>query len=683
MHVNFLENKPNVAGSGPEWLFDIDSLTNSMNYQPVSAGNRINGIAGSKIHSDVGQKGKEKVSNQEYILLPVLNTSSDVPSSNEEVESSPKEDAGKKSIVEPKCVEGGKIDDLGCVDQQIKNTYDSKNTNINAAGSSFSHPTALDDFSKMPTLEDIRIFDDAYDDRDEGAEGGNNNLEIVILVSPIPSTRIHKDHLKEQILGEMEPKKVTHSLDDESWVEAMQEELFQFKLLNVWTLVDLPHGKRAIGTKWVYRNKRDQRERYCLKRIFRYLKGHPTLGLWYPKDSPLELIAYSDSDYAGASLDRKSITGGCQFLEFHQIVDFLSSCSITFALTLSPTIYASYIEQFWNTTSSKTVNSVKQIHAIVDGKDAVISESIVRSDLLFDDEDGITCLTNDEIFKNLALMGYEPLSTKLTLQKDIGGRPRRQETMGGTFAQTKSERVLEQPNKPPLTEGYTPGSDRGRITRVELMETCTILSNRVTQLETELSNTKAIYNKAFITLTNIVKKLESQLKQKRSRAVIHSSDEKGLKEEDGAKGDSDQEVEELKIYIRIIPEEDIAIETIPLAVKPPMIIEYKIVKEGKINTYRITRAYGSTRSYTSMINLLKNIDREDLATVWKLVKDKYGNTRPEEGFKNLHIFLLVDKVYPFTPATIKMMLERKLQADQWNEMCYRLLKLMMMQLKKQ
>nr|GFC94760.1 putative ribonuclease H-like domain-containing protein [Tanacetum cinerariifolium] len=51
-----------------------------------------------------------------------------------------------------------------------------------------------------------------------------------------------------------------------------------------------------------------------VKRIFRYLKGKPCLGLWYPKDSPFDLVAYSDSDYAGASLDRKSTTGGCQFL---------------------------------------------------------------------------------------------------------------------------------------------------------------------------------------------------------------------------------------------------------------------------------------------------------------------------------------------------------------------------------
>nr|GFB64019.1 hypothetical protein [Tanacetum cinerariifolium] len=141
---------------------------------------------------------------------------------------------------------------------------------------------------------------------------------------------------------------------------------------------------------------------------------------------------------------------------------------------------------------------------------------------------------------------------------DTGGRPGRQDTIGGTSAQTRSERVLEQPNEPPLPKGhtsgsgegrleenikltdtvptphdspligdYTPGSDEGRTTIAELMEACTILSNMVTQLDTELSTTKAMYNKAFITLTNKVKKLESQLKQKKRRTVIYSSDEEG------------------------------------------------------------------------------------------------------------------------------------------------------------
>ncbi|GKC25011.1 hypothetical protein Tco_1027161, partial [Tanacetum coccineum] len=54
---------------------------------------------------------------------------------------------------------------------------------------------------------------------------------------------------------------------------------------------------------------------HAVKRIFRYLKGQPKLGLWYPKDSPFDLEAYTDSDYAGISLDRKSTIGGCQFLE--------------------------------------------------------------------------------------------------------------------------------------------------------------------------------------------------------------------------------------------------------------------------------------------------------------------------------------------------------------------------------
>ncbi|GJS86215.1 ribonuclease H-like domain-containing protein [Tanacetum coccineum] len=96
----------------------------------------------------------------------------------------------------------------------------------------------------MPNQDNTGIFDVAYDDRDEGAEADYNNLEPIISVNPIPSTRENKDHPKDQIIGE---------------VKAMQEELLQFKLLNVWTLVDLPNGKKAIGTKWVFRNKKDQR----------------------------------------------------------------------------------------------------------------------------------------------------------------------------------------------------------------------------------------------------------------------------------------------------------------------------------------------------------------------------------------------------------------------------------------
>nr|GFA37111.1 putative ribonuclease H-like domain-containing protein [Tanacetum cinerariifolium] len=365
----------------------------------------------------------------------------------------------------------------------------------------------------MPDLDDAGIFDDAYDDRDEGAEVDYNNLETVISVSLIPSTRIHKDHPKEQIIREvnsavqtrkmakhnevglisfinnqkrtnhkdfqkclfacflfqMEPKKIkairlflayalfmdftVYQMDVKSaflygtieeevyvsqpsgfvdpkfldrvykvekalyglhqapraWYETLSTYLLDngFKrgtidktlfikqikddilLVQVY-VVDIIFGftKRYLSTEseqlmhkrfqmssmgelifflglqsastpmethkplskdaartdvdvHLYRSmigslmyltsfrldimfavcacSRFQVQpkvsyMHAVKRIFRYLKGQPTLGLWYPKDLFFESIAYSNSDYAGASLDRKSITGGCQFL---------------------------------------------------------------------------------------------------------------------------------------------------------------------------------------------------------------------------------------------------------------------------------------------------------------------------------------------------------------------------------
>nr|GEV13741.1 hypothetical protein [Tanacetum cinerariifolium] len=112
--------------------------------------------------------------------------------------------------------------------------------------------------------------------------------------------------------------------------------------------------------------------------------------------------------------------------EFHQIVDFLSTCSINYALTVSSTIYAFYIKHFWNTAISKRVNSVKQIYAIVDGKAVVISESSVRSDLLFNDEGGnVTPLFDSMLVQNQAHEGEgseiptEPQPTPSTLQPNI------------------------------------------------------------------------------------------------------------------------------------------------------------------------------------------------------------------------------------------------------------------------
>ncbi|GKA02561.1 hypothetical protein Tco_0675226 [Tanacetum coccineum] len=105
-------------------------------------------------------------------------------------------------------------------------------------------------------------------------------------------------------------------------------------------------------------------------------------------------------------------------VDFAEIVDFLNANPIRYAMTVSPTIYVSCIEQFWSTDKIKTVNNETQIHAKVEGKTIVISESSMRRDLQFNDEDGIACLTNTEIFENLQLMGYENITT---LGGDEGG----------------------------------------------------------------------------------------------------------------------------------------------------------------------------------------------------------------------------------------------------------------------
>nr|GFA72823.1 hypothetical protein [Tanacetum cinerariifolium] len=251
-------------------------------------------------------------------------------------------------------------------------------------------------------------------------------------------SRVHSIHPTTQILRDPNSavhtrSKVNKSSGAHAFVDAMQEELLQFKTQNVWILVDLPFGKKVVGIKWVYRNKKDERglivrtkasiflafasymgfivyqmdvksaflyekideevyvsqplglvdpkflkkvymvvkALYCLhqaprawyatlstflvksryrrgiidntlfikkdkkdimlvtpknshlhvlKKIFRYLKGQPKLGLWYPRESAFDLEAYSDSDYDGVNLDKKSSTRG-DFNKLSNLVD--------------------------------------------------------------------------------------------------------------------------------------------------------------------------------------------------------------------------------------------------------------------------------------------------------------------------------------------------------------------------
>ncbi|GKD68143.1 putative ribonuclease H-like domain-containing protein, partial [Tanacetum coccineum] len=124
--------------------------------------------------------------------------------------------------------------------------------------------------------------------------------------------------------------------------------------------------------------------------------------------------------YLKASLDMKSTTAGCQFLG-KRLISWQCKKQIIVANSTTEAEYVAAAnccgQQFWATAKSKIVNNEMQIHAKVDGKTIVISESSVRSNLHINDEDGVTSLTNSKILENLALMGYEIVSDKLTFQK--------------------------------------------------------------------------------------------------------------------------------------------------------------------------------------------------------------------------------------------------------------------------
>nr|GEW65784.1 ribonuclease H-like domain, reverse transcriptase, RNA-dependent DNA polymerase [Tanacetum cinerariifolium] len=642
---------------------------------------------------------------------------------------------------------------VGKISPNSTNTFSIVGPSNSAASPSHRKSSCIDtsqlpDDTDMPTLEDIPYFDD---EDDVGAEADFNNLEtsITVTTQTRSMTRVAKDQcgLSQMFnddfhtcmfacfLSQEEPKRVLQSLKDPSWIEAMHEELLQFKMQKVWVLVDLPNGKRPYGTKWVFRNKKDKRgimvrkkarliaqghtqdegidyeevfalsafmyetieeeiyvcqplgfedpdysnkvykvikalyglhqapralcetlanyllengfqkgkidqtlfikrqkddillvqiyvdniifdrksastpiytknpllkdpdgedvdvhtyrsmigslmyltssrpdimfavcacarfqvtpkasHLHAVKGIFRYLKGKPHLCLWYLKDSPFDLVAYSDSDYVGASLDRKSTTRGCQFLGciliswqckkqivvatsstevayvdaasccaqvlwihnqlldygpdqkvsgkdssnplmadnlpkivwysthhvalmkswlvqkqtalvntprcdedrlelmeltvfllpsdekvgvevsavdlqvstvrlillikgFNQIIDFLNESSIKYALTVNPNIYVPCIKQFWTSVIVKNVNDITRLQALVDKKKVIIMEATIREALRLDDVEDVECLPNKEIFAELARMGYEKPSTKLTFYK--------------------------------------------------------------------------------------------------------------------------------------------------------------------------------------------------------------------------------------------------------------------------
>nr|GFC65011.1 retrovirus-related Pol polyprotein from transposon TNT 1-94 [Tanacetum cinerariifolium] len=186
LHVNFMENKPNVAGSGPAWLFDIDSLSQTMIYHPTIAENQSNTHVGFQDTKKAREEGT-----QTYVLFSVLSDGFTNSQNN-----------NKNDLVD------GKEHD----DDIQNNGVNAAGSLVSAAGLNFTNST--NNFSAtgpsnavMPNLEDL-----SQDADDVGAEADINNIESIISVSPIPMTRIHKDHPTSQIISDLSSTTQTRSM---------------------------------------------------------------------------------------------------------------------------------------------------------------------------------------------------------------------------------------------------------------------------------------------------------------------------------------------------------------------------------------------------------------------------------------------------------------------------------------
>ncbi|GJR27040.1 putative ribonuclease H-like domain-containing protein [Tanacetum coccineum] len=556
---------------------------------------------GTKENIDVGQAEMNTVPSPQYVLLPFLTYDSQSLKNSEDESSKDAvaDDAGKKTN-EELANEGernGQEKEGGA-----SNKEDDQNVtvspSVSIAEQNFTNADDLPTDPLIPDLEDTGIFSGAYDNEDVGAEADHNNLKTTMNVSPIPTTRIHKDHPKDQIIRDInsatQTRRMTkiskeHAMVEKAlyglhkapraWYETLSTYLLEngfkrgiidktlfikkdkgdillvqkddgifisqdkyvadilkkFDFVTIKTASTLietnkallkdeeagdvdVHLYRSMIGSWMYltASRPDIMFAVCacarfqvtpkvshlnvVKRIFRYLKGQPKLGLWYPRDSPFDLEAFSDSDYAGASLDRKSTTGGCQFLG-KRLISWQCKKQTVVA---NSTIESKYVA---------AANCCGQV-LWIQNQMLDYGFNFMNTKIYIDNESTI-CIVKNPVFhsktKHIEIRhhfirdSYEKkliqvikihtdhnvadLLTKAFDGTDSGSGPRCQNTiLGGAEAQIRFEAASKQSNDPPLSKVNTLGSGEDIMKLKELMELCTKLSERILDIKTDRVN---------------------------------------------------------------------------------------------------------------------------------------------------------------------------------------------------
>ncbi|GJR58819.1 putative ribonuclease H-like domain-containing protein [Tanacetum coccineum] len=304
LHINFLKNKPNVVGSGTEWLFDTDSLTKSMNYEPSSKDAVV-----ADANEEPTHKGERNGQEKEGGAL------------------------NKENGQNVQDFKAG-LDNLLV---QQKEGY-ANNTNrdckfspsVSTAGIFFTNTHDLPTDPLIPDLEETGIFSGAYDDEDVGPEVDLNNLEITMNVSPIPTTRIYMDHPKDQIIGDInlatQTRRMTKIFEEHAMMMHKRFQMSSMRELTFFLGLQVQQKEDGI---FISQNKyvTDILKKFdfvTVKTTNTPIQTNKAL-LKDEEAKDVDVHLYrsmirslmyltASSDYARARLDRKSTIGGYQFL---------------------------------------------------------------------------------------------------------------------------------------------------------------------------------------------------------------------------------------------------------------------------------------------------------------------------------------------------------------------------------
>nr|GEU86728.1 reverse transcriptase domain-containing protein [Tanacetum cinerariifolium] len=438
LHVEFLENKAIEKGAGPNWLFDIDSLTKSMNYMPVDAGTNSTNLSGT--NDAARQEVKKDVSSLRYIALP--NWVHDAL-----LESSSTDQLETLTVETPIPTVSSPVP-TACFTDSLEPSSDTRLISKRVANQ-----------VETPSLDNILTLTNRFEDilgvttnsvDSDGVEADLSNIETTITASPTPTLRIHKDHPKSQIIGPMDTPIQTRNKSKE-----------------VWTLVDCPKGVRPIGTKWVLKKKKDgrgivirnkatlvaqwhtQEEGIDYDKVFAPVARIEAIRLFLAYASFMGFTVYQ-MDVKSAFLYEKSEHN----VDFHPIVDFIEASPLRYALTFKPNVYVSHIRQFWSTARIETTEEGTKILTTVDGILRTVTESSLRRNLKLKDEAGISSLPDAELFENLTLMGYNVSpNQKFTFQKGTSTEPHHTPS---PETQHTSYTTYSSPTLPPVTTAFIP-----------------------------------------------------------------------------------------------------------------------------------------------------------------------------------------------------------------------------------